>query len=111
MTTPVVTPVAPLNNKAWVSLASDLATLVIPLILGVLQYIPANYAWISAIVIAVVGLLRALGIYRVSNTPEGTVLVPESQVQTLPADVPYTPVPDLPVASRSSAPSRPSIWA
>lgn len=95
MSTPVVTPVAPLHTKTWISAIGSILTTAVPLVLGLLQYIPAQYAWVGAAVTAVIGLLQTLGVYKGAYKPSDTSIVPDNQIQTLPPEVPYTPIPDV----------------
>ena len=93
MTAPVVTTIEPTKAKAWVAGVSAVLTVVVPYILSVATYLPDPW---PAVVGGLIGLLAVFGVYKVPNRPADTVIVPESQVQTLPPNVPYTPVPDTP---------------
>lgn len=104
MTTPIVTTVNPLHTKTWISAIGSILTTAVPLVLGLLQYIPAQYAWVGAVVTGVIGLLQTLGVYKGAYAPENTSIVPDNQIQTLPPEVPYTPTPDVAYAPQTSPP-------
>jgi hypothetical protein len=73
-----------------------MATLV-PIVLGLADYLPPQYAAAAAAVHAVITLLSVFGVYHVPNQPADTSIVPNDQIITLPPNTGYTPVPDVPV--------------
>jgi hypothetical protein len=97
MTTPVVTTVAPTKLKTWIALAGSVLATLVPIVLGLADYIPAQYAWVAAVIHAVIGLLTTLGVYQAPHHPADTSIVPNDQIITLPKGTGYTPVPDVPV--------------
>lgn len=95
MTTPVVTTIEPTKAKSWVALAGSVLTFMLPLLVSAQDWLPAPWPAVIGVVLAVA---TALGVRQTPGRPADTVIVPESQVITLPAGVGYTPVPDAPVA-------------
>jgi len=107
MTTPVVTTIEPTKAKSWVAGISAVLTVVVPYILSVATYLPDPW---PAVVGLVIGALGVFGVYKTPNRPADTVIVPESQVQTLPPSVPYTPVPDVPYTPPAVGGQYRSTW-
>lgn len=96
MTAPVVTTIEPTKAKTWVAAIGSVLTFAIPLLVSVQDYLPPPWPSVLGAVLAV---LTTLGVYKTPNRPADTVIVPESQVITLPPNTGYTPVPDAPPAA------------
>lgn len=94
--TPVVTTVQPSNTKTWIALAGGILATLVPIVLGLADYIPQQYAWVAAAIHAVITLLTVTGVYKAPHNPPNTSIVPNDQIITLPPGTGYTPVPDVP---------------
>lgn len=87
MTTPTITTIEPSKSKTWVAVVGTVLTALIPYVLQAAEYVPDPWPLVIGGVIAV---LTALGVYKAPYKPEGTSVVPNSELNQV--AVPLPPV-------------------
>lgn len=90
MTTPITT-INPSKSKTWVALVGGVLATLVPIVLSLLDYIPAQYAWVAAVINAVIAILQTTGVYTAPYKPEGTSVVSTAELKEI-----ATPAPSLP---------------
>jgi protein-S-isoprenylcysteine O-methyltransferase Ste14 len=87
VTAPDLSFIIPSKAKAWVGLLGSALSFVVPFVLQVTDSLPAPW---PAVIGVVLFLLSALGIYKVPNTPPGSVVVADPRPQVaVPVDGSY----------------------
>lgn len=79
MTTPDLSFIIPSKAKAWVGLLGSALSFVVPYVLEVTDSMPSPW---PAIIGVVLFILSALGIYKVPNTPPGSVVVVDPRIES-----------------------------